>query len=299
MKTLKVISIFIVLGFALIGIMFTSVFVAMQFGWLNVRGSIDARNDSILYGNGTSTVPTAITTVSTVADAIGIKSTEDYLCTKTARNCHWEDTREWAVVAGGLTKDIALIERVSAETGVSPRLIAAVVAPEQVRFFTANREVFKRYFEPLKILGSLSKFSLGVSGIKQETAVRIEQHTKDITSPFYPGAGYDTLVAYPAGVDTDTELYNRLTNEKDHYYSYLYTALFIREILMQWERAGYDISDRPEIVATIFNIGFDSSSPSANPVVGGTTISVGGYNYTFGELAGLFYYSTQLSEFTP
>ncbi len=53
-------------------------------------------------------------------------------------------------------------------------MIASVVVPEQTRFFTSNREVFKRYFEPLKILGSLSQFSLGVSGIKEDTAIQIE-----------------------------------------------------------------------------------------------------------------------------
>lgn len=40
----------IIILFALIGLVFTGVFVAMQFGWLNVRGSIDARNNSILLG---------------------------------------------------------------------------------------------------------------------------------------------------------------------------------------------------------------------------------------------------------
>ena len=75
-------------------------------------------------------------------------------------------------------------------------------------------------------------------------------------SPFYPGVEIANLLSYPEGVDTSTELFNRLTDEKNHYYSYLYTAVFIKEILLQWERAGYDISNEADVVATIFNIGF-------------------------------------------
>lgn len=267
----------IIILFALIGLVFTGVFVAMQFGWLNVRGSIDARNNSILLG------------------AVGAVDTKpDISCSDKNDVCNWNETREWAVVAGGIEKDRAIIERVAQETNISPRLIAAMVVPEQIRFFTSNREVFKRYFEPLKILGSLSQFSLGVSGIKQETAVTIEKHATNPHSPFYPGESYASLIAYTDGTNHNEALFERLTDDKDHYYSYLYTALFIKEIEAQWMRAGHDISNEPAIIATIFNIGFDGSKPKPNPQVGGTSVIVGGSTYTFGELAGLFYESDEL-----
>lgn len=293
LKIFKILGVAIVLVFACIGLLFTSVFVAMQFGWLNVRGSIDARNSSILPTNDSPGSLMAL-----IANAVpGAPATPDISCVDGRASCVWSDTREWSVVAGGLTKDFPIIERVARETGVPARLIVAVVVPEQTRFFTANREVFKRYFEPLKILGSLSKFSLGVSGIKQETAQAIEAHASDPGSTFYPGPGYEGLIAYPAGANHDDELFNRLTNEKDHYYSYLYTALYIKEVLAQWQRAGYDISNRPEIVATIFNIGFAGSRPNADPQVGGSGITVGGINYSFGGLSQAFYVSGQLPQF--
>ena len=37
-----------IIVFALIGLAFAGVFVAMQFGWLNVRGTISERNKSIV-----------------------------------------------------------------------------------------------------------------------------------------------------------------------------------------------------------------------------------------------------------
>lgn len=276
MKIVRIFFFTLVFIFAGIGFLFTSVFVAMQFGWLNVRGSIDARNNSIISIGSSGSSP--------VKDS----------CTDGSLSCSWANTAEWETVAGGLAKDHVVIERVSSETGVPARLIASVVVPEQIRFFTANREVFKRYFEPLKILGSLSQFSLGVSGIKQDTAEAIEKYAADPASPFYPGDGYAELIAYDEGLDESDALFNRLTDEKNHYYSYLYTAVFIKEIMAQWERAGYSLSDKPEIVATLFNIGFNGSRPNVNPQTGGAPVTVGGFEYTFGALAGLFYRSSEL-----
>jgi hypothetical protein len=266
--------------FAVIGFVFTAIFFAMQLGLLNVRGSIAERN-AFFLGSATTTLPAEP-------------------CTdKGKRSCVWSETPEWAAVRGGLTKDASVLARVSAETGVPARMIAAVVVPEQLRFFTSNREVFKRYFEPLKILGSLSQFSLGVSGIKEDTANAIETHSSDSTSPFYPGAGMGALIAYQAGTDHDTELYNRLTDAKDHYYSLLYTALFIKEIEMQWARAGFDISNNAGVIATLFNIGFTNSHPNAAPRVAGASVSVGGETYAYGELGAEFFASGELADVLP
>ena len=268
--------------FALIGFVFSGVFIAMHFGLLNVRGSILERNAFFM---GSTTAQTAAS----------IQADNTPSCSDGTNVCDWSKTREWAVVEGGLQKDSSVIADVSSKTGVSSRLIASVVVPEQIRFFTSEREVFKRYFEPLKLLGSLSQFSLGVSGIKQETAKKIEEYANDPTSPFYPGDGYARLISYPSGADHDSELYKRLTDPKNHYYSYLYTALFIKEIEAQWARAGYPISSKPEIVATLFNIGFENSVPKADPQVAGATITVGGHAYAFGQLAGSFYSSSALA----
>lgn len=284
MKKTKIALGALLIVFAGIGLLFTGVFVAMQFGLLNVRGSILERN---AFFTGDMASPAAAIPSEPCIDA-GTDS------------CAWHETPEWAVVSGGLTKDASIIERVSRETGVDARLIASVVIPEQIRFFTSEREVFKRYFEPLKILGSLSQFSLGVSGIKQETARKVEAYANDPSSPFYPGPEAAALIAYPDAVgDRDAALYDRLTDEKDHYYSYLYTALYLKEIMMQWERAGFPIEDDEDALVTLFNIGFDNSHPNPEPRPGGATIAVGGRTYTFGQLGGEFYRSDELSDVFP
>jgi hypothetical protein len=292
-KILTYTGIVIVLVFALIGMAFSAVFVGMQFGLTNVRGTIEERNSffgpvpTISFNNSTSS---GESTPQEIGNGCrdGLSQTDP---------CEWSETIQWDVVKGGLQKDTAIISRVSAETGVSARMIAAAVAPEQIRFFaeSSNREVFKRYFEPLKILASLSQFSLGVSGMKQKTAEEVERHTTDTTSLFYPGDEYAVLISYGSSTtDRSGDLFNRLTDEKDHYYSYLYTALYLKQIEMQWKRSGFDVSARPDVLVTLFNLGFSASAPKASPQVAGAPITIGGQTYSFGELGATFYHSDEL-----
>jgi hypothetical protein len=270
--------------FALIGVLFTGVFAAMQFGLLNVRGSIAERNQ--FFGPVAKIVRT---------DSC-VQSNSDG---SSSGSCQWNQSEEWVVVRDGLQKDQTLINQVASQTSVSPRMIASAVAPEQLRFFTSDRETFKKYFEPLKILGSLSKFSLGVSGIKQTTANKIEQYAVDSGSPFYPGKGYDQLISYPAGSAHAKLQYDRLTDSKNHYYAYLYTALYIKEIESQWQKAGYDITSRPDILVTLFNIGFSQSKPKDTPQIGGSPITVGDKIYSFGDIGSRFYQSDELVKEFP
>jgi len=284
-KILKIITISIVCIFALIGIAFSSVYVGMQYGIFNVRGSITNRNKFFLQNNPAT--KSATTTVS----APCIDSTQTV--------CDWNQTPQWVTVKGGLIKDQDIINKVSTETGVQARMIAAVVTPEQTRFFTSNREVWKSYFEPLKVLISLSQFSLGISGIKQDTAKSIEVYANNPHSSLYPGEGMNALIAYAPNTNHDIELYNRLTDEKNHYYQYLYTALYIKEIQAQWQKSGYDISHNPETIVTLFNIGFSKSIPNKEPVAGGAPIQLGGKTVLYGELGSDFYYSDELLDVFP
>ena len=161
------------------------------------------------------------------------------------------------------------------------------------------RESFKKYFEPLKILGTYTQFSYGISGIKMDTAKKIEENLKNIESIFYLGKDYENILDYKEVDFSDDDRLARFTDQHDHYYSYLYTALYIKEIEKQWQRSGFDIGNRPEVYATLFNIGFDRSKPKSSPDVGGSIITIDNKDYTFGGLAYDFYYSNELSDIFP
>jgi hypothetical protein len=279
--------------FTCIGLLFTSVYIGMRFGMFNVQGSISQRDS--FYGNLTKVAPlpsttAAIDTSSFTTAALG--------CNQSSSNCAWINSPEWVTVSAGLIKDSEVINEAATQTGVSARMIASSIAPEQLRLFTSEREVYESYFQPLKILGSMTDFSLGVAGIKQQTASQIEANADNVSSAFYPGPGYSNLITYPVGSSQSTVQYNRLTST-DHYYDYLYVGLFIKELDAQWLKAGYDISQRPDVITTLYNIGMSHSIPKPNPEAGGATITVNNQSYSYGELGTLIFNSNQLISVFP
>jgi hypothetical protein len=211
----------------------------------------------------------------------------------------WMNDEEWTAIRSAIVKDREAIERASAVANVEPRLLVSCAIVEQVRLFHSQRELFKKVFEPLKILGNANKISLGVMGIKEATAIDTETHLADPTSPYYLGSGVEHVLDYSVGTDIAKERYRRLTEDGNHYYSYLYGGLYLRQMLSQWEHAGYDIKYRPEIATTLFNVGFPQSKPNADPKVGGSGIKVGDAEYSFGSLGYEFYYSGELFDAFP
>jgi hypothetical protein len=197
------------------------------------------------------------------------------------------------------TRDQEIIKKAAADADVSPRLILAGVLGEQFRFFNNRRESFKSYFEPLKILASLSNTSYGIAGLKPKTVGQIEDNLKNKNSPFYLGPQMENIVTYENGVDIETERLNRITDAKNPYYSYLYVGLYMKQVQTQWGKAGFNIDERSEILATLYNLGFYYSVPKADPQVGGTTININGVDYAFGDVAYEFYYSGELSDTFP
>ena len=246
-------------AFAVIGFILVVGYGAVRFGFTNTPGIIDRQSDFFQ------------------------KKTEAV----------WSVGEEWETFKTAVLRDKDSILKAGKDSSVRPRLIFSLLAVEQLRLYHTNRALFKEAFAPLKLLGNQSQFSWGVMGIKQETAIEIEKHLKDTASPYYPGTAFEKLLDFETP-DRDTERFNRIIDENNRYYSYLYAGLYIREIETQWKRAGFDISNRPEILATLFNIGFEHSNPNSNPQTGGSAIEINGKTYSFGGLAGEIYFSDEL-----
>lgn len=217
---------------------------------------------------------------------------------KTGSAFEWMNIKEWQDFKLAVAKDKHLIDSAAYMTGVEPRLIVSVLVGEQIRLFNSSREAYKRWIGPLKILSVETTFSLGVTGIKIPTAQKIEKNLKDSTSVFYLGEKYENLLDFQTKNATQ-ERFNRLISYENHYYSYLYAALNVKQIKVQWEKSGFPISERPEILATLYNIGYDLSVPKENPVVGGSGINIKGKHYSFGAVAYEFYYSGELFDLFP
>jgi len=231
-------------------------------------------------------------------NAIVASSNPDQAKLKTKSVFEWMNIKEWQDFKLAVSKDKKLIDSAANLTGVEPRLIVSVLVGEQIRLFNSSREAYKKWIGPLKILSVEATFSLGVTGIKVPTAQMIEKNLKDSTSVFYLGKKYENLLDFHTS-NIQGERFKRLTSYDNHFYSYLYAALNIKQLKMQWDRSGFPVGDRPEILATLYNIGYEASVPKENPVVGGSGINIKGTPYTFGAVAYEFYYSGELFELFP
>lgn len=210
----------------------------------------------------------------------------------------WMNMMEWSDLKTALLKEKKVIDSVSRITGVESRLIVMCVIGEQIRLFNSKREIYKSYIGPMKVLSTETKFSLGVTGIKDFTASMTEKYLKNPKSEFYLGKKYENLLDFKTA-DTTKERFDRLTDYHNHFYSYLYAALILKQTQMQWIRAGYDLQHRPEILATLFNLGYAVSKPKDNPSCGGSHITIKDVVYTFGSLSYDFYYSGEIFKEFP
>lgn len=235
-----------------------------------------------------------------------IKKGEDIFNTKikkqdTLANCFvWMNVPEWSALKASIIKDKAVIDSAARLCGVESRLIVCCLIGEQIRMFNSKREIYKSYIAPNKVLSVESQYSLGVTGIKDFTAQMIEGYLKDKKSPYYLGEKYEKLLDFsPETENLEKARFDRFVDYKNHFYSYLYAGLFLHQVKMQWERAKYDIANRPEVLTTLFNVGFASSIPKADPKVGGSRIEIGDNRYTFGAVGFDFYYSGELAKEFP
>ena len=271
-KTLKIIFNIFLYTFAIIGLGLTAGFFAVKFGLTNTKGVIDVQTEAF-YKNNPPThnqVP-----------------------------AEWAQTEEWKTFSEAIKKDKDVLTRVETETGIPARLIVSTLAVEQLRLFTSEREVYKQAFFPLKILGTQTQFSWGVMGIKPETAQKIEENLKATSSPFYLGKDFENKLDFKTA-NIDQERFARITDEHDRYYAYLYGALYIKEFIEGWKKAGYeDISKKPEIIGTLYNIGFNHFEPKSEPQVGGAEIEINGVKYSFGGLTYNIYNSRELLDIFP
>ena len=262
--------------------------------------------DAVKQSGGMANIDQMIAAALTYDDSTGVAealSALDELAVRYPRQTRpnaipWMATDEWQLLKPSIAKDSAAIREAARLTGVEARLIAACLVGEQIRLFNTKREKVKKYLGPMKILAVENQLSWGVNGIKEYTAIAVEHNLKDSLSEFYMGRQYEHVLDFETD-DTATERYNRIVNFHDHLYSYIYTGCILHQTKLQWQRAGYDISGRPDILVTLFNLGFRVSKPKANPVCGGSRVVVDDITYTFGALGFDFYYSGEMADVFP
>ena len=284
-KVLIQIFFILVYVFAAIGFFLTVGYFAIRFGLTNQKGIIDTQREAFL---GTGAILHQTASVNIAAQQAPTFSGP------------WAQSEEWQVMEAAIRRDQSTIQHAATDSGVPARLITANLVAEQLRLFFTDREDYKKFFYPLKILGPQTQFSWGVMGMKEATAVQVENNLKNPASPYYPGAQYEHVLDFPAGTtDITGARFARMTDQHNHYWSYVYAGLYIKEVEAQWGKAGFPIDKNIAVISTLYNIGFTHSMPNANPQVGGAAITLSDGVHSFGALAAEFYNSDLITDSLP
>jgi hypothetical protein len=91
--------------------------------------------------------------------------------------------------------------------------------------------------------------SIGFCQVKLKTAYWIEKQLADSSSMFYPGEAYQHIL--PAS-KSPKELIAKLSNDSLNIH---YAAAYLCIIQSYWQRAGFPIADRPDILGTLYSTG--------------------------------------------
>lgn len=106
--------------------------------------------------------------------------------------------------------------------------------------------------------------SIGFCQLKLKTAYFIEKALSDSTNSFYAGIKYCDLLNVSKNPN---EIIHKLLNDSLNIH---YAAAYLRIILSYWERAGHNISNRPDILGTLYSTGLflpsgEVRKPNDNP----------------------------------
>ena len=151
----------------------------------------------------------------------------------------WINNEPWQIIKEAILKEQPQINQAAKTAGVQPRLLVSVAIVEQLRLYYTQRELYEKLFKPLKILANANKMAWGIMSIKEKMAIETEDHLHDSKSPYYLGPELEKILDYTGGADIAKERYSRLTDENNHFYSYLYGALIIKQFQAQWIKSGF------------------------------------------------------------
>lgn len=181
------------------------------------------------------------------------------------------------------------IDKVSNELWVDKKLIQSVIAVEQLRHLSTDRWQIKKVIQNNLPLVSFTKFSFWLAWIKTETYKTIRddllKYTPDLYNKYFKGYGDEVW-------DDTSKIINLLVDETKGMY---YIGWLLLNIHNKWKEGWVDISNRPEIIITLYNI-WNAKTPRQNPESWWAYLNIlnGEKWFYFGDLWAIFYYYIKL-----
>lgn len=151
------------------------------------------------------------------------------------------------------------IQRAATAFKIDSPTLKAIIFSER----TLNVDWFDKALDvPTALKGYNS--SIGFCQVKLKTAYWIEVQLADSTSEFYPGKQTQDILPISK---SPREIIKKLQNDS---LNILYAAAYVNIIQSYWQRAGYPIADKPDILGTLYSTGLYNAKgeirkPNANP----------------------------------
>jgi len=199
-----------------------------------------------------------------------------------------------------LIRNSEQIKKVGNELNLDPRIIASVIYVEQAQHamrFTGKLEDFISSVVGGDTLLGLAGASIGPYQLKASAVSQADSYLRDPSSEFYLGAQFENYLS-------EIPL-NRFNSEEildDEQKAIKAIGVILAQFQKQWKEDsnGIDISNRPDILATLFNIGFKKSIPKKNPQSGGFVYyDISGVEKNFGDRSYDWYFSDKLTSIFP
>lgn len=170
---------------------------------------------------------------------------------------------------------------------LNPNIIKSCIFVEQLRAFYTFKWLFKSVAQTNTYLTVMSKQSFWVGGMKLETAAQFEDRLQTNNNELY-----QKYFAYPNQTNIWQQRLARLIDTKNYYYQVMYSAGILYQYSTERKNAGYNINNKPGLLATMYNIGY--STPHDNADIWWSFMNIEGDKYSFGGLAMLVYYYLEI-----
>jgi hypothetical protein len=153
----------------------------------------------------------------------------------------------------------AYFKKAAASFNINARFLKAIVFVERTLNYDWQDDALD-----IIIANAGKNSSIGFCQIKLKTAYWIEKTLSDTLSAFYPGFEYVNILSVS---NNTVELIQKL--QKDSL-NILYAAAYLRIIQSYWQKAGFPIDRRSDIIGTLYSTGLFYPSgevrrPNAHP----------------------------------
>lgn len=152
-----------------------------------------------------------------------------------------------------------LIDKASEIFDINGEILSSIIYVERTENYTWEDEAM----DNILAKGGLNS-SIGFCQVKLKTAYWIEVQLSDSSAMYFPGKKYSGVLSLSKSPD---EIITKLGNDS---LNIMYAAAYLRIMVSHWEKGGFPIDHRADILGTLYSTGLfkrDGSErmPNGNP----------------------------------